>query len=405
MKAMKKLLALICLALALCALSAASACAEETCDHVWIFLHNNEYHWGVCALCDAEYEQEVHYVSCLSDDPEACTACGARISEGAVIESEMHFFHDDDLYYDAYTHFSVCENCGKHVNVEYHFTTCQAPDHCQVCGAETAEGAVMDTVYHEWRTEYDKTAHWDTCALCGEKTAREEHFIGCTEEDKTACTYCGAKASDGAVLDRTAHYYNGEIEWKYNQEEHWFICVRCGQEVFKAHHYALCLKPGVCAECGIPWNGEVTHINNHLDEYSPYDGDYHRFVCENCGETVLEAHLFGEDDVCDYCGYQKPSQETVPAKYALKNVHYDGQNVTGSLKQTEGNAPAKDLAVRVTFFITGNYYMATSAEVEADGSFEVEGVGPIEFITLAASGLAEGAQERTLVDTAAIVVE
>ena len=40
-----------------------------------------------------------------------------------------------------------------------------------------------------------------------------------------------------------------------------------------------------------------------------------------------------------------------------------------------------------------------------DGSFEVEGVGPIEFITLAASGLAEGAQERTLVDTAAIVVE
>ncbi len=37
--------------------------------------------------------------------------------------------------------------------------------------------------------------------------------------------------------------------------------------------------------------------------------------------------------------------------------------------------------MRVTFFITGNYYMATAADVEKDGSFEVEGVGPIEYIT------------------------
>ena len=34
----------------------------------------------------------------------------------------------------------------------------------------------------------------------------------------------------------------------------------------------------------------------------------------------------------------------------------------------------------------GTYYMATVAEVEPDGSFAVEGVGPIEYITLLASG-------------------
>ena len=77
----------------------------------------------------------------------------------------------------------------------------------------------------------------------------------------------------------------------------------------------------------------------------------------------------------------QPEEEIV---YALKNAQYDGALVTGVLSHDAGKEAEESLQVRVTFFITGNYYMATVAEVEANGSFEVEGIGPIEYITLLA---------------------
>ena len=68
-------------------------------------------------------------------------------------------------------------------------------------------------------------------------------------------------------------------------------------------------------------------------------------------------------------------------EYSLSGITYDHQNVRGRLVHKDGTGYAGRLKVRVTFFITGNYYMATAADVEKDGSFEVEGVGPIEYIT------------------------
>lgn len=75
---------------------------------------------------------------------------------------------------------------------------------------------------------------------------------------------------------------------------------------------------------------------------------------------------------------------TAKPEYKINTVSYNGKAVTGVLTHTSGTAEANNLKVRVTFFITGNYYMATAGLVESDGSFEVEGVGPIEYISIIA---------------------
>ena len=71
-------------------------------------------------------------------------------------------------------------------------------------------------------------------------------------------------------------------------------------------------------------------------------------------------------------------------QYKLAQVHYDGSVIRGKLLPLNSGEISGDERVRITFYISGNSYMATMAETEADGSFEVEAVGPIEYITLLA---------------------
>ncbi len=85
---------------------------------------------------------------------------------------------------------------------------------------------------------------------------------------------------------------------------------------------------------------------------------------------------------------ETPSPEK--ARYSFSGVSYTGKAVQGSLIQ-EGSAKAKGLHVRVTFYIAGNYYMGTVGEVDSQGYFEVDGVGPIQYITVVAVEEGSGA--------------
>ena len=90
----------------------------------------------------------------------------------------------------------------------------------------------------------------------------------------------------------------------------------------------------------------------------------------------------------------RPGQEDAPS-FALKDLAYNGKDVSGRLAAGGSPVAAAETEVRVTFYITGNYYMGTVAELNEDLSFEVEGVGPIEYITvLALKNEAGGAQTR-----------
>ncbi len=372
------------------------AFAEEDHEHRWTVGHNEQYHWGTCLICGEEYPPEEHYISCVSTGEE-CAACGLSAADGAIFAGTAHYFDQNTWDYDEYTHFHLCSRCGTHIYAEEHATTCQSPDACRICGAKTADGAVMADYQHNWRIQGDNLNHWDICAWCGESTEPEPHYIDCTASGKDVCSYCGAAEANGAVIENIMHYYDGS-EQQHDAVSHWFICAKCGREIMKKAHYALCTAPGVCADCGTPCGDEVLHVNHDLSAYSIYDADHHQFVCENCHQQVLGAHNY-VDGFCSYCGSPEPAP-IVPPAYHLTDVTYDGRILSGRLVQTAGSVQADSPIIRVTFFITGNYYMSTTCEAESDGSFLVEAVGPIEFISLSAYRIERvsdtGAEERTV---------
>ena len=88
--------------------------------------------------------------------------------------------------------------------------------------------------------------------------------------------------------------------------------------------------------------------------------------------------------------------------YKLTDVSYNGKDVTGKVVHQDGTPVVDKIKVRVTFYIIGNYYMATSYTVAADGSFKITGVGPIMYITVLANAVSESGNTR--LDVAEIFV-
>ena len=426
------------------------ALAEETHAHQWTVQFDREAHWSVCGVCGQVTEREEHYVLCYENNPTACAACGVSAYDGARIEGVMHFFDDGDMGYDRYSHFYTCQACQNEVGRELHWSSCLQPDLCLGCGLAAAEGIEINEVVHLWQQRSDSLAHWEACLLCSAARKREEHYIGCDAQRKDVCTACGAAKADGAVVENTAHFLDdrdvmhdaqehwyiclhcGETvarekhaascsspdrclvcrqsvnsgiqidhlhhedpqEMQRDGQEHWQMCGRCGYEILREAHYALCTAPGKCAVCGAAWSGEAEHVITGEEEFKPYNEAYHSFVCRGCRQTAYLAHAF-ENGVCAACGSRQSQEEAKAPVYTLQGLQYDGKALSGTLLHDAATRPAGGLILRVTFYIEGNYYMGTTAEVEQDGSFLVEGVGPIVYITALASGR-DGGGEKTL---------
>lgn len=97
-------------------------------------------------------------------------------------------------------------------------------------------------------------------------------------------------------------------------------------------------------------------------------------------------------------------------QYKLTDVSYNGKDVTGKVVHQDGTPVAEKVKVRVTFYIVGNYYMATSYTMQENGSFKITGVapfkitgvGPIIYITVIANAVSESGNIK--LDAAEIVV-
>ena len=150
------------------------------------------------------------------------------------------------------------------------------------------------------------------------------------------------------------------------------------EEVVKA---ATCKEAGValktCSVCGKVEKVEIEKLAHTWDE----------------GKITKEATKEAKGEktyTCTACGETKTEEVeyvvTAAPKYSVTGLTYDGQTLKGKLAHDEDTLEAETLNVRVTFFMTGNYYMATIGEVAADGSFSVDGVGPIEYISVVATG-------------------
>jgi len=227
--------------------------------------------------------------------------------------------------------------------------------------------------------EYDNVnGYWlRTCSVCGKTENRispfypnacEEHKFEVVSEKPASCeadgekvekcTVCGEEKT--TVIPATGHALNTLV--KSIKEA---TCTEAGEGLFLCDNCGLNIKVAIEAK-GHTWDeGKITK------EATKEAKGEKTFTCKRCGETKKE-------DV-EYV-------ITADPKYSVTALAYNGKTVTGKLVHDEDTLVATNINVRVTFFIEGNYYMATIGEVAADGSFSVDGVGPIEYISVVATG-------------------
>ena len=215
-----------------------------------------------------------------------------------------------------------------------------------------------------------------TCTVCGAIEKAEIPAKGhtpeevaevpatCKTEGKKAgkvCSVCGVELEGFETIpaDEKAHVW-GEAEPVKAP-----TCTEVGSEI------------RTCEVCGKIEKAEVKALGHDWDEgkitkeaTKEAKGEK-TFTCKRCGETKTEE--------VEYV-------ITADPKYSVTALAYNGKTVTGKLVHDEDTLVATNINVRVTFFIEGNYYMATIGEVAADGTFAVDGVGPIEYISVVATG-------------------
>ena len=194
---MKKLLFIPLLLLVL--LFCAGASAEEPHEHDWAVQHNGDYHWIRCRICGEETEKEPHFVLCNDENPTECFACGMTKSQGANLDTVMHYVPDDAVDHNELFHWHYCLLCGAIADIGLHESSCLSPETCTVCWATVEEGAVIPYTPHTWSLAWDQNGHFEQCSSCGrcnqvcpmgldvkQMTASGTHGV-CTE-----CIQCGA---------------------------------------------------------------------------------------------------------------------------------------------------------------------------------------------------------------------
>ncbi len=257
---------------------------------------------------------------------EACSGGNATCQAKAVCQHCNTAYgeigaHNYDLttwgYKAADGHAHVCKTngCNAHDTVVAH-TSSGAPTEanaeiCTVC-QYVINPALAHTTHipkAEWSS--DATHHWHECTGCsGQQLEKAEHIYD--NACDTTCNTCG--------YERTVtHNYT---ELKHSDTEHWYECV-CGAEkadsrVAHSGGTATCTAKAKCSVCNTEYGTVASH--SYATEWSKNDTE-HWHECA-CGEKSDKAeHAYGDDNVCDACGYENesqggtepPSTDTTPA--------------------------------------------------------------------------------------------
>jgi hypothetical protein len=204
----------------------------------------------------------------------------------------------------------------------------------------------------------------------GDKT---EHAATCTSSAYTEF-YCVAGGAQNA--DHAYSRVNNEAKPALGHD--WGAWIELIAPNFQKNKEGYWTRS--CDRCGLTEDAHGLQV--------PCVGDAHDWVAIKTVPATKEAEgeVTYECSICKQTKTEKLPKVVDAAKYTLTALAYNGQSVTGKVLHAEGTAEVKDLTVRVTFFLAGNYYMATIGDIEADGTFSVDGVGPIEYISVVING-------------------
>ncbi len=203
---------------------------------------------------------------------------------------------------DGHAHICKTPGCNAHDTVVAH-TSSGAPTEanaeiCTVCQyvINPALAHTMHIAKSEWSS--DATHHWHECRGCsGQQLEKAEH--GYDNACDTTCNSCG-------YVRTVEHNYT---ELKHSETEHWYECV-CGAEKAdsRTEHSggtATCTAKAKCSVCNTEYSAVAAH--SYAAEWSKNDTE-HWYECA-CGEIKGKTeHTYGDDNVCDACGFEKESQ-------------------------------------------------------------------------------------------------
>ena len=304
---------------------------------------------------------------------------------------------------------------------------------CTVCGMELWVSSKLGHDYGAWEVVNDKETFGTTtsrfqrvCLRCGTLEVKASSGIPCGDNEhdwipvdktktscksvnagtKLICTKCGANKTDEFPIE--------DHDWKEISVVTPATCEKVGSHVMK------------CAWCGAIEEQEIPVVAHKLDKVEKVaatcakTGTEEYYKCSVCGKlfsdaegkTEIEkaveiaidedAHAWDEGKItkeatkeakgektytCTVCGKTKTEEVdykvTAKAAYTLKDVKYSNLIVSGKLEHVEDTLEAAEKGIRVTFY-NANTYVTTTATLYADGTFECQGGGAVDSITVAA---------------------
>jgi len=277
------------------------------------YQHDETHHWYACDGC-GETEKQLHSGFCFQ--PDECDTC---MAEGVTVGVFLH-----DL--SGYTSVGPTQCAQSCINCDYvsgwiaghRASYCNAPDTCIFCGESGIVSEYVDHVEDDLQWRHDENGHWQACSACAGTHSVEAHRIDCAEPG--VCIDCDATGVDGEICHADLDDFG---IFQYDQDYHWEACDVCGEPMYKERHrMEFCSTTTKCDFCQYEGVnvifGQHSYHGPSQGEYEETEGFYffdengHWLHCGRCGDETPQPHVFDSENVCRFCGYEKP---VLPAEY------------------------------------------------------------------------------------------
>ncbi len=265
------------------------------------------HHWYECETCGGKIESEEHYGYCST--PGFCEICMA--GEGITI-TEENTWHERDHDGDETHHWWVCD-CGATGGKEEHQVPCwdneagncwDCPDFiatglepnvhsynedgvCEYCGEVL--NCDHDIDIHGGGAWDDCGNHYYYCGMCDTVIKKEACYVSCANPNSVYCYLCGE-----FINKKMDVVHTGEEEWRYDTNEHWTVCVECGEKTGGDFHIAgaaaTCTTAQICTVCEAELAPAKGHnFWNKVTEPTCTEEGYTEYGCYVCGMSYVDS--------------------------------------------------------------------------------------------------------------------
>ena len=281
---------------------------EQTAPHTHSYVYtkidgDSVNHKKTCSGCDEVNETVAHVYD--NDEDATCNDCGY---EREIEQPAPHTHTYGEWQKNAEKHWkeATCDDLkagddgyiteeAEHVKGE--------DEKCVTCG--------YDMHVHTTGYEKDETGHW-VIYTCGHELAKTLEAHADTDNDE-ACDTCGYNM----------HVHKYSEDWSSSASKHFHVAI-CDDlkddkdnELYRIDVADHTYENGACTVCSRPEPTEP-HEHTFADDWTAKgaEGHYHKPTCDDL-ETVdegyynsLTAHVKGENDKCEACGYDMHEHTT-----------------------------------------------------------------------------------------------